>query len=1022
MLRKIPIFTGFFTGITILFAFGCAGGGGTGTTQDAHEVKTDIRTDISDVADVANETFNTETRIGEDVVSDVADETTCTPGTPDCACDRDDKCDDGLVCDADKKTCRKPKTCDEANCKPHQKCAVNNDGIAECLEDCEKGWQWDATGKECREVIKANCTAGAAGSILANCQAKNRKCIEDANGANCGDCYDGFIEEAGTCRTLKTCADLGCATANRACTPATVSTDAACGACLSGFIEENGTCRALKTCADLGCDALHRKCTEATAIADAVCGNCLDGYLVQGENCVAPADNCRDDGNAGSLLQKCADRHRECVEATRTAGEPAHCGNCVDGYAEDTNGDCQETHTCEDLGCYDKGRRCIGEDPFHKCGSCREGMVQSDDNPDICVIPKTCKDLQCADDEFCVEGNLNQNAECVKSKCPEGKAWREDSLTCVTCYVSCNATDPGETGRVWPFTMHESDSCICETRDKWYWDQGERLAKQCDADGDGWVREPARMYIESTDKVLKENARCNLHQIDRFTLENEYKQRLDIYLCKGDPAFKHAGQGMCDEMVSMPLYESVRNDDQNALDQAVDLHAYALDGNGRRPMASELNGLTRMCTVGDDYNNDGISDISEWHGMPKGNMTSEQYILAQFSYYMELDKGWYESIPGQPFGRYVIKERSRCDKELPVKYADADNGYWKQCTRGRDTAFDATDGPNAPDFNMEFAAWDCDNKKGGCRIPPPPTQAVPVEDQAPAHGLCDGASLPPKDAICKDNKGDASFTCVDGGVWRGMNHHSQFKCVVLNAESSNTGPRMDPADANTAYEFNQCHIQCPAGDANCAMDCDNGRCTTSSQAPGAGAANPWQPKLVCEVQPVVSQGMVGFASILFHNTLPYTNGCINEWTPNTVQGNINGSEDPVVSAWRGMCPGWTNSPDATIGQGNPGAFGELQCGCGNNFGGIGCEMGCPQDTLHLSPGYQATPRQGYWMCANVVSTVYTNGAGIPGEEFSGKDAQSSQWTLTGGVPSTPTDGTVLCQDNKDCSNGWSLRP
>ena len=1007
--------------MTLLLAFGCSGGssGGSkdiGTKTDIADVSQDVALDVSDVK---NETSDTRTDI--DVMPDVAEEdVSCEPGTLNCACDRDDKCDKGLVCDDDEKTCRKPKTCEEAECVDHQKCAVNEDGVAECLKECEDGWTWNDTTEECDEVIRANCTAGAAGSILADCDAKNRECVEDANGASCGNCMSGFIEDAGACRAVKTCADMGCAAAHRKCTSETATTDAVCGGCMDGFIEDGGNCRAVKTCADMGCAAVYRKCTPETATTDAVCGDCLDGYLVQGDDCVAPPANCRDDGNPGSLLQTCADQHRECVEATMDT--PAQCGDCAEGYAENDENNCQQVTTCEGLGCYDKGRRCIGEAPFRECGDCRQGMAQSEDDPDICTVPRTCKDLECKSDEFCIEGGEGENAECVESKCNQGQAWREDQGKCVTCYVSCNDTDPGETGRVWPFTLHESDVCICETQDTWYWDQGERLAKECDADHDGWVREPARMYIESDDSVLRENARCNLHRIDRFTLENEYKQRLDIYLCKDEPVFRHKGQTMCEETAPLALYESVRNDDQDSLNMAVDLPAYSLDGNGRKPMASELNGLTRMCTKGGDYNNDNVSDIAEWHGMPQGNMTSEQYIMAQFSYFMELDTGHFEYIKGQPYGRYVISERSRCDgSSLPVKYADSDNGYWKDCTRGRDTAFDSTDGPNAPDFNMEFAAWDCDAQKGGCRIPPPPTRVGPVGDTIPQHGLCEiEDSLPPKDDICKDNSGDDTFICVDGGVWRGMNHHSQFKCVVLNAESSTGEPRMDPNDANTKYEFSLCHIKCPDNDANCAMDCDNGQCATSSTAPAAGA-NPWQPQLVCEIQPAVNQDMVGFASILWQDKTPYENGCINEWTPDTVHGDINGSEDAVVSAWRGMCPGWSTSPDATIGQGNPTAFGQLQCGCGNNYGGIGCMTGCPDGMIHLSPNYKTTPRNGYWLCGDTTSTAYTNGKDIKGEEFSGQDAQASEWSITGGVPSTPTDGTAMCENKDDCSTGWALR-
>ena len=105
-------------------------------------------------------------------------------------------------------------------------------------------------------------------------------------------------------------------------------------------------------------------------------------------------------------------------------------------------------------------------------------------------------------------------------------------------------------------------------------------------------------------------------------------------------------------------------------------------------------------------------------------------------------------------------------------------------------------------------------------MPPPPTAAAPGLSGAPAHGLCE-VTLPPVDAKCAVV--GSAFPCLHGAVWRGMTHHSQFRCVVLNAEASNTEPRLAPLDVyGGQHRFSQCHVACPAGDPTCAADCAGG--------------------------------------------------------------------------------------------------------------------------------------------------------------------------------------------------------
>src|SRR5690606_13437594 len=78
------------------------------------------------------------------------------------------------------------------------------------------------------------CIRGVPGSIADQCAAENRSCFDDGAGARCTLCLDGFVEEAGACRPVKTCADLDCAAAYRTCVEGGLRADAACGACLPG--------------------------------------------------------------------------------------------------------------------------------------------------------------------------------------------------------------------------------------------------------------------------------------------------------------------------------------------------------------------------------------------------------------------------------------------------------------------------------------------------------------------------------------------------------------------------------------------------------------------------------------------------------------------------------------------------------------------------------------------------------------------------------------------------------------------
>ena len=113
------------------------------------------------------------------------------------------------------------------------------------------------------------------------CLELNRECTE----VGCGDCADGYTEEDGACRALRTCDDLGCRALNRAC-DAPDGADARCAECIEGFESEDdsGPCvepdlPAARECRR--CAAAHRECDQGPD-GRVTCGPCLAGYVDAG--------------------------------------------------------------------------------------------------------------------------------------------------------------------------------------------------------------------------------------------------------------------------------------------------------------------------------------------------------------------------------------------------------------------------------------------------------------------------------------------------------------------------------------------------------------------------------------------------------------------------------------------------------------------------------------------------------------------------------------------------------------------
>ena len=151
-----------------------------------------------------------------------------------CPCKADDQalqCVTGLVCDQVSETCRSPLTCVDLSCAPHQICGAVPSGEGACLEDCEPGWVWNAPGRKCVQK-PATCEEGVPSSIAKQCTDQGRVCEQPLHdqGAWCGDCIEGLVDAAGTCRDKKTCDDLGdsCLKLNRTCVEGAPNEDAHC--------------------------------------------------------------------------------------------------------------------------------------------------------------------------------------------------------------------------------------------------------------------------------------------------------------------------------------------------------------------------------------------------------------------------------------------------------------------------------------------------------------------------------------------------------------------------------------------------------------------------------------------------------------------------------------------------------------------------------------------------------------------------------------------------------------------------
>lgn len=803
------------------------------------------------------------------------------------------------------------------------------------------------------------------------------------------ECPPGALDcpcDGGACDAPLVCINTVC----RDCPPDVAGCPCADGACGAGLVCAMGACREAVTCAAAGCRPFQR-CAEAADGGDARCLEaCADGFDwdAAAGACVEQPPSCAPDAPT-SIADDCAAQNRTCVDD----GAGAVCGGCLPGHLDD-GGACRldARANCADdpddahsirVDCDVQQRTCVEGPDGARCAGCLEGLV---DDPST----GTCRPLEgfdrcdaqadCADGLVCSARAPAQDARCLPPACAEGQAF---DLGAGACTDRCDCRGAGQTGRPWPVTDWNGD-CVCETAEGFFFNTaaGSRRAEPCDADGDGWTRRSAFTHIESPDEAVRLNARCALRTIDRVVLVNEAGQVLPLTV-----------QTLSDGLAqSEPLYETDETDaDAEALERQ------AAPYGARRFRAAELNPLTKACVSAlDDFNDNGISDVREHHREIPDGQRAWMATFAAAAYFVELHTGHYQPpADGDGPGAFVIAERGRCDGALPLVHPERDGPYSAACWRRRDGGYDA-----AEPLGYDFQRWSCPEPDGACGVQAIPAAARSI-DAVPPHGTCDALD---EDAL---------------GPWRGMGHASQFKCVEIIDEAAaqvqghqrRRGELMLAADSPARLLLNTCGLTaCADGDEGCV------------EAVVDAEPNPAQPVVRCDAaavdDPAALVGEVGFVTVGFagyDRAAEYAGGCVSE-----------------QAEWPALCPGFDpRRPGATVGVGNPRNAGKIMCGCGVNYGGPGCDVGCPDEQLHFGgtapldqpgciDGYCVSGpdetgleggRRGFWMCGDFTVSAFAEappGDEAPRDAFRG-EGPAGVITVRGHIPTFGTDRAALCE-------------
>ncbi|MFO0723833.1 MAG: hypothetical protein U1E65_08635 [Myxococcota bacterium] len=650
-----------------------------------------------------------------------------------------------------------------------------------------------------------------------------------------------------------------------------------------------------KKCADTLC-ATHQLCTEAMGSTSASCAPACDqGFSWDGTACVASTiSTCLPAPAEGSIALRCAMEHKSCSEPNMGA---AVCSACLPGFVDVGGGTCEATTTCAQLNCGQQNRDC-SDTPNGHCTTCVMGMVE--DTPGgACRAPKTCADVNCMPGFSCVV-TAGMDATCRMGGCGPGSAPMANGGGCVMCRIACG-NRPGGTGSVYLDRATLADTCICQTQPGYFWDEGAPGGgdiRACDQDGDGWVRVNAKKAYESADQALKVNARCSVQIVDTFVLTNDQGESKEVPI---DPP--------------IGLYEPERNDDQGLLDDAVAqgrLPTYS----GRALRAEELNALTKACVWKTaalqraDFNENNFEDVDEGHDDPaQVDPNNPLSRFANFSYFLETNRGWYEPPTNSLYGKYHVQEKLRGSTlgdglALELANVAGDGGeYWKTCDRRRDSGYM----PGKPGFD---------------------------------------------------------FAKYSDGTWRGMGHHAQFRCIRLVSQSSGAPQEYTRAEAAAQWTINRCTPMGTSGPLLPLVPTGNPSDPVLRCAP-VDAANLPDPRTsttapvlwaISKYQPYDDL----FGTYALHD---YARGCVNACAeyPNRCPGF-----NPIPELNSAQCVGQVSDfGRLRCGCGISFSGDTCEVACTGNLAQV---PGGPGD-LFLSTDFAPAPRTGYWMCSRPVGSV-----------------------------------------------------
>lgn len=932
-----------------------------------------------------------------------------------CVCQNTGECGADLACDEDENVCRPTRSCDEV-CLPNQECDESSAGDPVCvLDSCVSGFIWDGTA--CVMAAVENCDGrGGATDKTPECEALGKACVELAQ-----------------MRTV--CVD---------------------------------------TCDLIGvtvCDMQNRDCDENARDEDATCGVCRPGFEDDGAGgCVQDSvANCAPMGAVGSIADVCATRNQLCV----SDGTGAFCGECInDGFVFDSASNaCVEAATCGGVVCSTNEYcefpqtggvpvctpipgMCGVNDAFNadtnSCVECADMCDAEGAHP--VTVNGACV---CASDYYCAYQYDGSGDRCVTppAACMEGQAQTPQGQ-CQDCQLACNME--GERGRSWVFTSRDG-TCVCDTQEGYYIPAGGAGSTvRCDEDGDGWINSTAfdtyKNAFTNGDQAILSNFRCDLRQVDRFTLINEWGQRRHVSLCPtGFVDYAPGERTRCADNANGtpgPAFTRLVLVEPNTLDSDDAIKSEALIPNynvvDRQMMAAELNALTKGCVTSlSDYNLNGVQDLVESQlvqlDRQVGGTSDESFAFDSMSYFIELHSGRY--VPpanAADAGQYIIEERSRCDSDTFALTYTNQGDYWRQCERSRRGDYDQT----LPSYTgYDFAAWGCDETLGSCTLQTPVDTGMDLDgDRVLDHGLCDqNAALPDT-------------------PWRGMNHHSQFQCAQIVTTTDPPESQREKLELyqegtvnSGALQFNSCSANaCVPGMMGC------------EEVTTQGVLQPSVTQLSCITvnRDDVTSGSVGWVAARYtpegstpNFTRPYMLGCVDE------SFGTNGMDH-----YSTLCPGYNENPDAVLTAGNPGDSGKLICACNRFFAGANCEIACAERTgdadsslLHVGGGIgtgsfidMLTPKQradfgcgpddgycsivpkeaaeivrpgfsggryGYWMCGDtgLTRTLDINGQDTP-ELVQNPAVPGTGYTLSGKVQVVPINrgegmesGTDACK-------------